>query len=250
MDLKVYEGILDVLYEVLLAIAPLVVVFLLSQFWFLKYKKSRLINLFKGTLIALIGLTLFLQGINYGFIEVASKVGETLGTLESKWILIPIGFVLGLSTTLADPSIYVLVKEVEESSGSTIPKKLILIALCIGVGGAISLTMVRLIFDFSIIYIFIPGYIIAVLITYFIEPDFAAMSFDSGGVVTGTMIASFVLPFASGVSTGLGRENDGFGIVGFVALIPILTMLSIGLLIQIQKKRHKDKEKNSLITKD
>lgn len=246
MDLKVYKGIFDVLNEVLLAVAPLVVVFILSQFWFLKYKKSRLIKLFKGTLIALIGLTLFLQGINFGFIEVASKVGETLGTLESKWILIPIGFILGLSTTLADPSIYVLVKEVEESSGSTIPKKLILIALCIGVGGAIALTMVRLIFGFSIIYIVIPGYILAVFMSYFMESDFAAMSFDSGGVVTGTMIASFVLPFASGVSSGLGRENDGFGIVGFVALIPILTMLTIGLLIQFQKKKQQSRGKKSL----
>ncbi|MFA7566142.1 MAG: DUF1538 domain-containing protein [Alkalispirochaeta sp.] len=239
MDLRIYQGILGVVRDVLLAAAPLAVVFLISQFWFLKYRKSQLVRLFKGTLIALFGLTLFLQGINFGFIEVAGEVGRALGGLSFSWVVIPIGFVLGLATTLADPSIYVLVKEVEDSSGSAIPRKLLLIALCVGVGGAIALTMVRLMFDFSFLWIIIPGYILAVFLTYFIEADFAAMSFDSGGVVTGTMIASFVLPFASGVSEGLGRGNEGFGIVGFVALIPILTMLTIGLLLRVRRQRRR-----------
>lgn len=240
--MDVMKDLMIVLQEVLLAISPLIVVYLISQFWFLKYKRSQIVQLVKGTAIALIGLTLFLFGVRFGFIEVASAVGAKLSSLGSSnasklTILIPIAFILGISTTLSDPAIYVLVGEVEETSGGTIPRKLILTALSVGVGGAISLMMVRLIFDFSFLYIIIPGYILAVAMSYFLKADFAAMSFDSGGVVTGTMIASFVLPFANGVSKGLGLGDAGFGIVGFVALVPILTMLTIGVMIEIKKRK-------------
>ena len=103
--------------------------------------------------------------------------------------------------------------------------------------------MVRLYFDINILYIFIPGYIIAVLMSYFVESDHAAMSFDSGGVVTGTMTASFILPFAIGVSEGLGTNSAGFGVVGFVALVPILTMLTIGIILRFQRKRQESSKR-------
>lgn len=232
-----------VFLEVLVAIAPFVIVYLLAQFLFLRYRKSRILNLIRGSIIAIIGLTIFLVGVKFGFMEVAKIVGQQLGKRNNLFLLIVIGLLIGITTSLADPSIYVLVQEVEETSGASIPKSLILASLSIGVGGAISITMVRLYFDINILYIFIPGYIIAVLMSYFVESDHAAMSFDSGGVVTGTMTASFILPFAIGVSEGLGTNSAGFGVVGFVALVPILTMLTIGIILRFQRKRQESSKK-------
>lgn len=248
MDVDVLKDLLkmtgEVFLEVLIAIAPFAIVYLLAQFLFLKYRKSRILNLIRGSLISIIGLTVFLVGVKFGFMEVARKVGATLGSKKNLLLLIVLGLVIGITTSLADPSIYVLVHEVEEASGASIPKRLILIALSVGVGGAIALTMVRLYFNINILYFFVPGYIIAVLMSHFVDSDHAAMSFDSGGVVTGTMAASFILPFAIGVSEGLGNGNQsaGFGVVGFVALVPILTMLIIGIILRIERKRQSTSE--------
>jgi hypothetical protein len=146
--------------------------------------------------------------------------------------------VLGLSVTLADPSIYVLVQETERVSGGAIRRRLMFITLCLGVGFAVIIAMVKLIFDISILWIIIPGYLCAVTMSYFVEPDFTALAFDSGSVVTGTMIASFILPLVTGIAEALGRDplSDGFGIVGLVALTPILTMLLLGIVLRKHKK--------------
>lgn len=245
MIISIFNGMLEVFLDVLLALAPILLIFVISHFWFLKYSKKRIKTIIIGIVFTLLGLMIFLQGVQFGFLPLAQSMGEKLGGLEFKWIIIPIGFLIGLSTTLADPAIYVLVKEVEETSGGAIKRRVMFISLCIGVGLAISLAMVKLLVDIPIYYIIIPGYIIAITLTYFVEPDFSAMAFDSGGVVTGTMVASFLLPLSTGVAKSLGGDPliDGFGIVGLVALTPIITMLTLGLIM----KRAKNKVSNNIL---
>lgn len=236
---NLFDGILEVVMDVLIALLPIALVFIVSQFWLLKYSKKRIKKILIGTVFTIIGLVMFLQGVNVGYLPLAREAGRQLGNLPNVWLIIPIGFVIGLSTTLADPAIYVLVKEVEHTSGGTIKRKLMFISLCIGVGLAIALAMIKLLFGLKIYWIIIPGYMIAITMTYFLEQDFAAMAFDSGGVVTGTMVASFLLPLSTGVAESLGGDPliDGFGIVGLVALTPIITMLTLGLLMQRKRKK-------------
>ena len=238
-----FHGILDVIKDVFMALLPIVIIFIIAHFWFLKYNKKQLKRFFIGASFTAIGLILFLQGVKYGYLPLARETGRILGKLKYSWLVVPIGFIIGLSTTLADPAIYVLVEEVENTSGGSLKRRLMFIGLCIGVGLAISLAMVKLILDIPIYWIIIPGYIIAIIMTYFLEPEYAAMSFDSGGVVTGTMVASFVLPLSTGFAESLGRDPlvDGFGIVGLVAMMPILTILAFGLIIQ---KKAKKKQRN------
>ncbi|MCK9537466.1 MAG: DUF1538 domain-containing protein [Bacilli bacterium] len=241
MKFNPFTDISAVILDVLLALLPIMVIFIIAHFWFLKYSKQQLKKVFIGAAFTAIGLILFLQGVKFGYLPLARETGRVLGKLKHTWLIVPIGFVIGLSTTLADPAIYVLVKEVEATSGGTIKRKLMFIALCIGVGLAIALAMIKLLYKIQIYWIIIPGYIIAIIMTFFLEPEYAAMSFDSGGVVTGTMVASFILPLSTGVAESLGGDPliDGFGIVGLVALMPILTVLTFGLLMQRKVRRLK-----------
>ena len=236
--LSLFKGIDKVFIDVLIALTPVAGLFIVAQIFFLHYKKKRLINIFKGLIITIVGLVLFLQGAQNGYLSIAQDMGAILGSLEPVWVILPLGFLLGLSTTLADPSIYVLAQETEKASGGAIRKKLLFITLCFGVGLAIVLALLKLILDLNILWIIIPGYTIAIILSYIVEPDFSSLAFDSGGVVTGTMIASFILPLVTGIAKSLGRDPliDGFGIVGLVALTPILTMLILGVLLKRQAK--------------
>ncbi|HHU79938.1 MAG: DUF1538 domain-containing protein [Bacilli bacterium] len=241
--LSMFDGFEKVILEVIIALLPLVAVFIVSQIFFLHYKKKKIIVVIKGTILSLIGLALFLQGVNVGYLPMATKMGEALGALNYLWIIVPIGFMMGFTTTLADPSIYVLAQESERASGGSIKRKFMFISLCFGVGFAVLIAMFKLLFGFSVVWIMIPGYTIAIILAYFVDPDFTAMAFDSGGVVTGTMVASFILPMSTGIASVVPERDpiiDGFGIVGLVALVPILTMLVMGLILNPPKRRKKE----------
>lgn len=239
-------GIDKVILEVIIALLPLVAVFIVAQIFFLHYKKKKVIVVIKGTILSLVGLVLFLQGVNVGYLPMASEMGKALGSLSYLWLIVPLGFLMGLTTTLADPSIYVLAQETERASSGAIKRKFMFVTLCVGVGLAVLIAMFKLLFGFSVIWIMIPGYTIAIILAYFVDPDFTAMAFDSGGVVTGTMVASFILPMSTGIATVLPDRDpivDGFGIVGLVALVPILTMLIMGLILNRPKRKKKIKTK-------
>ncbi|SET53910.1 Protein of unknown function [Oceanobacillus limi] len=245
MNLHIFEGFSDVLIEVLLALAPLAALFLIFQFFLLKVKLRKLLDIGIGFLFTFLGLSLFLQGVHVGFMPIGELMGEKLGSLDYTWILIPIGFVLGFVAIYAEPAVSVLIRQVEKVSGGYIPQKVLLYTLSIGVGLSISLSMVRIIFGFSLWFFIVPGYIIALVMVKYSSKTFTSIAFDSGGVATGPMTATFILAMFVGIaSVTEGRDPllDGFGMVALVALAPILSVLTLGILYGRKEKGQDDRE--------
>ncbi|MGM9900089.1 MAG: DUF1538 domain-containing protein, partial [Bacilli bacterium] len=159
------------------------------------------------------------------------------------WVLIPLGMIMGFFVVMAEPAVHVLNHQVEEVSGGTISKRLMLFSLAIGVAVSIGLAMTRVIFDFSIMWIIIPGYAIALILTIFVPKMFSSIAFDSGGVASGPMTATFLLPLATGACQALyyGESSkmlaNGFGIVALVAMTPLIVIQLLGLIYQIKLAR-------------
>lgn len=229
---SILHGFDDVFFEVLTAISPVLVLFLLFVFVF-KLPKKMLINLLQGVLFAFIGLTLFLQGVHVGFLPVGNEMGAILGGLSYRWILIPLGFILGFVATLAEPAVRILCEQVEKTSSGSIRSKTILYTLCIAVGIFIALGMTRIVYGIPFYYIIIPGYLLAIILMFFSKPSFTSIAFDSGGVATGPMTVTFIMAMAVGAADAIeGRDSviDGFGLIALVALAPIIMVMLLGFL--------------------
>lgn len=233
MEIGVFSGFGEVLIEVFWALAPLTVVFLIFQLFFLKLPRERVIRILSGMLLAFWGLALFLQGVYAGFFPVGMVLGETLGALPEIWILVPIGFLLGFVATVAEPAVRVLNYKVAQVSAGYIREKVLLYTLSIGVGVSVALAMVRIIYGFPLWYILVPGYVLALVMVRFSSPNFVSVAFDSGGVATGPITVTFVMTLVVGVAVAMeGRDPliDGFGMVALVALTPILSVMLLGLM--------------------
>ena len=231
---------LHTLKEVGIALGLIVVFFLIINFIYLKLPKSKLISLGVGILYTLIGLVLFLTAVSVGFMPIGYKIGQELAAF-SKEFLIVFGFILGCVVVLAEPAIHVLTKQVEEITTGGVSKKSMLIALCIGVGLAIGLSMIRIVFDFSILYYLIPGYLISLGLSFFVPKLYTAIAFDSGGVASGPLTSSFILPLAIGACLALHDDAnmvlmDAFGIVAMVAMIPLISIQLLGFRAVLTKK--------------
>ena len=217
--------------EVGLALGMIVVFFLICQFLFLKLPKRQLIRIGMGVVLTYIGLVVFLTGVNVGFMPIGYKLGTALSEMPP-YVVIGLGLVMGILVVLAEPAIHVLNQQVEEITGGYITKRSMLIGLCVGVGAAIALSMVRIVFDFSLAYFIVPGYFISLALSLFVPPVYTAIAFDSGGVASGPMTSGFILPFAIGVCVGMHGEDsvlrDGFGIVSMVAMAPLITIQLLG----------------------
>ena len=217
--------------EVGLALGMIVVFFLVCQFLFLKLPLKRLARIAIGAAFTYIGLVMFLTGVNVGFMPIGYKLGNALAQ-GSEVFLIGFGLVVGVLVVLAEPAIHVLNAQVEDVTGGLVSKKAMLTGLCIGVGGAITLSMVRIIFDFSLVYYIVPGYFISLALSLFVPPVYTAIAFDSGGVASGPMTSGFILPFAIGVCVSMqGAEavlRDAFGVVALVAMAPLITIQLLG----------------------
>ena len=213
------------------ALGLIVAFFLICQVTFLKLPKRQLLRIAMGVLFTYAGLVLFLTSVDVGFLPIGFQLGQTLGQLN-KWLLIPLGLVMGVLVVLAEPAIHVLNSQVEEVTGGYVTKKSMLMGLCIGVGAAIALSMVRIVFDFSLIYYIIPGYFLSLALSLFVPPVYTAIAFDSGGVASGPMTSGFILPFAVGACMGVqGSEkvlSDAFGVVALVAMAPLITIQLLG----------------------
>jgi hypothetical protein len=207
MIARLFNGYLDVVLETLLSLAPILLIGALSQIFILRLSKRRLLNMLKGVLLSFIGLTIFLQGVNVGFIPVGKALGEQFAALPYNWVLLPIGFILGFAVTMAEPSVQVLVEQIEKVTGGFLRKKLMLATLCIGVGISIAIFMLKLLLHLSLWVFIVPGYLIALVLTLFVPKDFTSIAFDSGGVATGTMTATFLLSLALGVASQLENTN-------------------------------------------
>ncbi len=225
--------------EVGIALGLIVVFFLGCQVLFLKLPRRRLLKIAIGVIFTYVGLVIFLTGINVGFMPIGYKLGVALASWN-KWVLIAIGLVTGVLVVLAEPAIHVLNQQVEEVTGGYITKRSMIIGLCIGVGLSIALSIVRIIFDFSLVYYIVPGYFISLGLSLFVPPVYTAIAFDSGGVASGPMTSGFILPFATGVCVALQGEaavlRDAFGVVALVAMTPLITIQLLGFKAIISKR--------------
>ncbi len=231
---------IETLSSVIEAVLPLVILFLFFQVLWLKLPRDYVANVLKGTLIAASGLLLFLQGVRVGFMPFGQLIGEALGALSQKWILAPIGFVLGFLTAWSEPSVRILADQVEEASGGSIHKAAVTSTISIGVGLVVSLGAMRIVFDIPLSYIVVPGYVLAVVILFFADQTFIAIAVDSGGVATGPMANTFLLALGLGISTAMeGRDPlvSGLGLMGLIALAPVISVMILGFFYGFQAKR-------------
>ena len=225
--------------EVALALGLIVGFFLLCQVFFLKLKKKQLLRIGVGVVFTYIGLVIFLTGVNVGYMPIGYKLGTQLANLHPA-LLTGFGLLIGVLVVLAEPAIHVLNSQVEEVTGGYVKKKSMMLGLCAGVGVAIALSMIRIIFDFSLVYYIIPGYFISLALSLFVPPVYTAIAFDSGGVASGPMTSGFILPFAIGVCVSLQGESavlrDGFGVVALVAMTPLITIQLLGFKAIVSNK--------------
>jgi hypothetical protein len=217
--------------EVAIALGLIVAFFLICQVLILKLPRRRLQKIGLGVIFTYVGLVIFLTGVNVGFMPIGYKLGYEVAK-ASKPLLVGLGLVMGVLVVLAEPAIHVLNAQVEDITGGYITKRSMLIGLCIGVGTSITLSVIRIIFDFPLVYYVIPGYFLSLALSLFVPPMYTAVAFDSGGVASGPMTSGFILPFAIGVCVSLQGGNavlrDAFGVVAMVAMTPLITIQFLG----------------------
>ena len=233
------RGLPGYIKEVALALLPIVLLFGIFQFVFLHLPKKMLIRLGAGLVYTFVGLVLFLTGVNVGFMPAGTFLGGALAGTAVPWILIPIGMVLGFVVVLAEPAVRVLNKQVEEITVGAISQRAMLLSLSIGVAVSVGISMLRVVTGISLWYFLIPGYAIAIELSFFAPKVFTAIAFDSGGVASGPMTATFMLPFAMGACIALGGNvsTDAFGLVAMVALTPLITIQVLGCVYKIKLMR-------------
>ena len=217
--------------EVALALGMIVVFFLVCQVLFLKLSRRHLQRIAVGVVFTYVGLVIFLTGVNVGFMPIGYKMGYELSKFSDSF-LVGFGLIVGVLVVLAEPAIHVLNSQVEDVTGGLVSKKSMMLGLCIGVGGAITLSMIRIIYDFSLVYYIIPGYFISLALSLFVPSVYTAIAFDSGGVASGPMTSGFILPLAIGVCVGVQGADavlrDAFGVVALVAMAPLITIQLLG----------------------
>lgn len=229
------------LEEVAIALAPIILFFLLFNVMVIKLAKKALIKICIGLVHTYIGLVLFLTGVNVGFMPVGNYIGKLIGSTDIFWILIPLAMVIGYFIVAAEPAVHVLNKQVEEITAGTIPARAMELSLSIGMAISLALAMIRVITGISIMCFLIPGYAIALLLSLFTPKIFTSIAFDSGGVASGPMTATFLLPFAMGACEAIGGVDriitDAFGIVAMVAMTPLIMIQLLGGIYRLRTRK-------------
>ena len=237
-----------VFHEALISIAPLFALFIIFQILLLKMTKRQVIRIIIGFIYAFIGLTIFLIGVSGGFSQAGAELGQKLGQLAvnhgGAWylLLIGTGLLLGAIIVCAEPAVWVLSEQVEQVSGGTIKRKVLLIFLSVGTAIAIGLSMWRAVTGFNLKYILIPGYAIAMLLMIFCPSLFSGIAFDSGGVASGPLTSTFVLSFTLGAAASGKGGNDSFGVIALVAMMPLLAIQIMGIIFKLKQKKHTTQE--------
>ena len=224
---------------VLRALAPIIVFAILFQLIFKAFNKGQLIRMAIGIGYVLIGLAIFLTGANVGFVPTGVAIGKSLAEFHGGILLIPVSMLLGYFIVKAEPSVYVLNKLVETMTAGAISGKTTGLGLSIGVSAALGLAALRILTGINILWILIPGYVIALTLSFFVPKIFVGISFDSGGVASGTMMSAFVLPLCMGACMACGGNvmTDAFGCVAFVAMAPIITIQISGFAYKLKAKK-------------
>lgn len=234
--------------DVGLALSPIIFFFILFQIFALKLPASQMIKMAVGMLYTFLGLVLFLTGVNVGFLPAGNFLGEYIGGLDYSWMLLPVGMIMGYFVVIAEPAVHVLNSQVEDISGGAITKKMMLQSLSIGVAVSIGLSMLRILTGISIWYILLPFYIFALALTFFVPKIFTAIAFDSGGVASGPMTATFLLPFSMGAAAATGGDImiDAFGTVAMVAMTPLVTIQIMGFVYGLKVKEAEEEELDTI----
>ena len=225
--------------EMAMAMLPIVAIFVLFQLFVFRMNTRSFGKIFVGILYTYIGLVLFLTGVNVGFSSLGAELGAALVENGKEWLLIPLAAVLGWFIISAEPAVAVLEKQIEEVSAGTIPGKAIKLSLSIAIALAMALAMLRVVTGISILWFLVPGYAIALGLSFFVPNIYTAIAFDSGGVASGPMTATFMLQFMVGVSIALGGNvlTDAFGIVAMVAMMPLLSIQVVGFYYQRKARK-------------
>lgn len=242
-QIAVWQGIGGTFLRVITALAPLVALFIIFQLLILKLPRSYVFNLLKGSLLAVAGLVLFLQGVKMGFLPAGEAMGQVLGVIRAQWLLIPFGLMMGFLATWGEPAVRILSDQIEDASGGSIRKHLVLYGICSGVALFVALGMARIVYGVPLLWIIIPGYLLAIAMLWFSDRRVIAIAFDAGGVATGPIVVTFVLAIAVGMSSTIeGRDPvlDGFGLIALIALAPILTIMLFGLILRVKSRTKKE----------
>ena len=225
--------------EVLLSLGLIVVLFVLLNVIFLKLPIKKLGQMAIGMCYTYAGLVIFLSSVSFGFMPIGYRLGVSLAEADPI-IIVLFGLVLGMVVIFAEPAVHILNKQVEDVTDGTVGKKSMMIALSVGVGVSIALSLIRIIFNFSILYYLIPGYILSLGLSFFVPGIYTAIAFDSGGVASGPLTSTFILPLAIGVCSALQGESSimtcAFGVVAMVAMTPLITIQILGFRAVLSRR--------------
>lgn len=235
--------------EVFIAFVPIVAVFLIYQLMYHRFHRIQLIRIAVGLVYTYIGLVLFLTGANVGFMPAGRLIGASIAGGEYKYILIPVGMLMGYFVVSAEPAVHSLKKQVEEVTNGAISQKAIGNALSIGVAVSVGISMLRILTEIPILPFLIAGYAVSLIITFFVPHIYTGIAFDSGGVASGPMTTTFMLPFAVGACEMLGGNvmTDAFGIVAMIAMTPLITIQVLGLYGRIKRKQRIQRVQSELL---
>ena len=225
--------------EIAVSLLPITALFGIFQAVSLKLSARTLKKIGVGLAYTYVGLVFFLTGANVGFMPAGNYLGQVMAGLPHRWIIVPVGMVIGYFIVKAEPAVYVLNRQVEEITDGAIPSSAMGAALSAGVAASIGLAMVRVLTGVSILWLLIPGYAIAIVLSFFVPKIFTAIAFDSGGVASGPMTAAFLLPLAQGACTAVGGNiaTDAFGVVAMVAMAPLIAIQIMGIRYHLTLKR-------------
>ncbi len=244
MILLFVHGLPHYAKEVAIALAPIVAFFFLFNTFYIKMPKKPLISISVGLIFTYVGLVLFLTGVNVGFMPVGNYIGKLIGSKSFNWILLPIAMLIGYFIVKAEPAVHVLNKQVEDLTAGSIPARAMELSLSIGVATSLGLAMIRVLTGISVMYFLVPGYVLALGLSFFTPKIFTSIAFDSGGVASGPMTATFLLPFAMGACEAIGGPerivSDAFGVVAMVAMTPLITIQLLGVEYKFRTRKESE----------
>lgn len=239
----------SIAWESLLTLLPIMITYAVIQIFSLRQKRKQVIRICKGLGLTYAGLVLFLLGINGGFMKVGSQIGMQLASSGSSLYILLVALLLGVSTVLAEPAVHVLTDQIEEVTGGSVKRMLVLLFLSGGVGLSIFISSLRILLPEIQLWMYLlPGFGLAILMSFFIPDLFVGMAIDAGGVASGPMTATFSLAFIQGIAAEIPTADvvtDGFGMIAIVAMVPILAIEFFGILYQraLRKSGTQDEEK-------
>ncbi len=227
--------------EIAIALLPVLVLLIVFQKISFHLPKRELRKMLFGILFTFIGLVMFLVGVNAGFMDVGTAVGHSIALLDNKIYVVVVGFLLGVVTIMAEPAVYVLTHQIEEVTSGYVKRSVVMVTLTLGVGAAVALSMIRILIpELQLWQYLLPGYIISIVMSYLVPKLFVGIAFDSGGVASGPMTATFILAYAQGAAEAIEGANvliDGFGMIAMVAMTPLIALQILGFIFKLKTKK-------------